>query len=93
MSLVGVVLIARPPFLFSEKGRGGSGELRREVQEEATTVQRMVAVGFVRVSFVCFFDFRHEIYSVALSGVAGATCECESIPSSMTIHRAYNSLI
>jgi hypothetical protein len=55
VSLVGVVLIARPPFLFSDQGRGGSGELRREVQDEATTVQRMVAVGFVRVSFVCFF--------------------------------------
>ena len=54
VSLIGVVLIARPPFLFSEKGRGGSGELRREVQEEATTVQRMVAVGFVRVSLCPF---------------------------------------
>ena len=56
VSLVGVVLIARPPFLFSDGGRGGSGELRREVQEKATTaVQRMVAVGFVRVLFVSFF--------------------------------------
>ena len=55
VSLVGVVLIARPPFLFSDEGTGGSGELRREVQEKATTAQRMVAVGFVRVLFVCFF--------------------------------------
>jgi hypothetical protein len=42
VSLVGVVLIARPPFLFSDEGRGKSGELRRK--EKATTV--MVGVGF-----------------------------------------------
>lgn len=62
VSLVGVVLIARPPFLFlsAVPGHGLNSELRRAVEKGVTTAQRMVAVG------------------VALSGVAGVTCECES---------------
>ncbi|KAF8634724.1 hypothetical protein AX15_000740 [Amanita polypyramis BW_CC] len=60
VSLVGVVLIAQPPFLFGAGIHRGEKELRSiEIPNEAevSTAQRMVAIGG------------------ALVGVAGATCE------------------
>jgi hypothetical protein len=68
VSLVGVVLIARPPFLFFDEGRGRSGELRREVQEGVTTAQRIMAVGYVRVMFqvVCSFVFDMPVRCIEL---------------------------
>jgi hypothetical protein len=46
------------------------------------------------VSVVCpFLLIFDRDFSVALNGLAGVTCEYETFPLSMTIHRAYYDLM
>lgn len=70
-SLAGVVLIARPPFIF-----GTSGEELEILVKEVTPEQRLIAVGYV-ASLAISIQFSWPTYRVALIGVLGATGACE----------------
>ncbi|KAF8346285.1 integral membrane protein DUF6 [Amanita rubescens] len=75
VSLVGVVLIARPPFLFG--GLGGTISDGVTLTSNGTPTERMIAVGYA-------FCFRHSINAhfssrVALFGILGATGTYTSI--------------
>ena len=82
-SLCGVILIARPEFLF---GRAAHDSLVVDVADDGvsavaivTPAQRLSAVGYVVTSQCCFRMFESHFISpsVALLGVCGATGACE----------------
>jgi hypothetical protein len=74
-SLFGVVLIARPAFLFGNTLPTGSDTDKLEV---GTPAQRLMAVGCVG-SFSILFIILTSYFSVALVGVLGATGACQSL--------------
>lgn len=88
-SLAGVVLIARPAFLFGQAVRdvlpdpgAAVGDAVGTGPESATLVtpeQRLIAVGYVSPKR-CYFMLRADkLPRVALLGVCGATGACESL--------------
>ena len=83
VSLIGVVLIARPPFIFDAIRVGRENDLslrafRVDAAKLVTTRERMVAVGHVPVDLNKKTILTTFINSVALLGVAAVTCECKS---------------
>lgn len=80
-SFLGVVLIARPPFIFHgiSDGINSSSNPVQSTGKDHTVTQRLTAVGWV--SYSCIRMKSSRIYEdcdrVALIGVLGATGACE----------------
>lgn len=78
-SLCGVILIARPVFLFGGDAGDASDSLPVDGSEKGTPAERLVAVGFVIMpSEFLKFGILTIRCSVALLGVLGSTGACNS---------------
>lgn len=69
LSLVGVVFIARPTFIFGERGIDDA--------EHATPQQRLIAVGCVWLFFISDYIHDRFLFSVSGIGVLGGAGACK----------------
>lgn len=80
LSLLGVVLIARPNFIFGveQEPDNAVGAVGGYGLEKITPAERLGAVGSVHHAFFPF-DFHSNSLRLALLGVVGATGACEQL--------------
>lgn len=81
MSLIGVVLIARPEALFGASSPSKLPDVPAETtgmtfeEDAGSSTQRLIAIGFAQL-FQCLCSVTHEFISVALVGPLGAAGAC-----------------